>query len=47
VALNPGTSTTEDELIGLISFLLSEAGAYLTGCRLDLGAAAAEAPAAR
>jgi NAD(P)-dependent dehydrogenase (short-subunit alcohol dehydrogenase family) len=46
VALNPGTPTTEDELIGLVSFLLSKAGAYLTGCRLDLGAAA-EAPAAR
>jgi NAD(P)-dependent dehydrogenase (short-subunit alcohol dehydrogenase family) len=46
VTLNPGTSTTEDELTGLVSFLLSEAGAYLTGCRFDLGAAAASAPAA-
>jgi NAD(P)-dependent dehydrogenase (short-subunit alcohol dehydrogenase family) len=46
VALNPGTSTTEDELTGLVSFLLSEAGAYLTGCRLDLGGAGAEDPAA-
>ena len=47
VALNPGASTTEDELAGLVSFLLSEAGGYLTGCRLDLGGAAAGAPAAR
>jgi NAD(P)-dependent dehydrogenase (short-subunit alcohol dehydrogenase family) len=46
VALNPGTPTTEDELTGLVSFLLSEAGAYLTGCRFDLGTAAAGAPSA-
>lgn len=47
VSLHPGASTTEAELTGLVSFLLSEAGAYLTGCRLDLGGATAGDPAAR
>jgi NAD(P)-dependent dehydrogenase (short-subunit alcohol dehydrogenase family) len=34
----PGTATTEDELAELVSFLVSPAGEYFSGCRLDLGA---------
>jgi NAD(P)-dependent dehydrogenase (short-subunit alcohol dehydrogenase family) len=34
----PGTGTTDDELAELICFLVSPAGEYLSGCRLELGA---------
>ncbi len=36
----PGPDTTDEELAELVSFLISPAGEYLTGCRLELGAAA-------
>ncbi len=39
VAVCPGTSTTAQELAGLTCFLLSGAGGYYSGCRLDLGGA--------
>jgi NAD(P)-dependent dehydrogenase (short-subunit alcohol dehydrogenase family) len=38
VAIAPGAATTDHELAELVCFLVSEAGAYLTGCRFDLGA---------
>ena len=34
----PGAGTTDDELAELVSFLVSEAGGYVSGCRLELGA---------
>jgi NAD(P)-dependent dehydrogenase (short-subunit alcohol dehydrogenase family) len=34
----PGPETTEDELAELVCFLVSPAGEYLSGCRLELGA---------
>ncbi len=37
-ALAPGPSTTERELEDLVSFVLSRAGDYFSGCRFDLGA---------
>jgi NAD(P)-dependent dehydrogenase (short-subunit alcohol dehydrogenase family) len=36
-ALHPGDSTSEEELAELVSFLVSRAGSYLSGCRLELG----------
>ena len=36
----PGAATTERELAELVCFLVSEAGGYLSGCRLELGAVA-------
>jgi NAD(P)-dependent dehydrogenase (short-subunit alcohol dehydrogenase family) len=36
----PGPSTTEAQLAELVCFLVSPAGEYLTGCRLELGATA-------
>jgi NAD(P)-dependent dehydrogenase (short-subunit alcohol dehydrogenase family) len=33
----PGSETTEDELAELVCFLVSPAGEYLSGCRLELG----------
>lgn len=38
VAIAPGTSTTEEELATLVCYLLSPAGDYFSGCRLELGA---------
>lgn len=40
VAIAPGARTTEEELAELVCFVLSEAGDYLSGCRLELGAVA-------
>jgi NAD(P)-dependent dehydrogenase (short-subunit alcohol dehydrogenase family) len=34
----PGRSTTDEQLAELVCFLVSPAGEYLTGCRLELGA---------
>jgi NAD(P)-dependent dehydrogenase (short-subunit alcohol dehydrogenase family) len=34
----PGASTTEEQVAELVCFLVSAAGEYLTGCRLELGA---------
>ncbi|HEY5429768.1 MAG TPA: hypothetical protein VIK04_11670 [Solirubrobacteraceae bacterium] len=39
VALTPGAMTTDGELAELVAYVLSPAGGYLSGCRLDLGAA--------
>ena len=36
VAVAPGTRTTESQLAELVCYLCSEAGAYLSGCRLEL-----------
>jgi NAD(P)-dependent dehydrogenase (short-subunit alcohol dehydrogenase family) len=33
----PGAGTTDDELAELVCFLVSPAGEYLSGCRLELG----------
>lgn len=38
VAVAPGPSSTAPELATLIAFVLSEAGGYLSGCRIELGA---------
>jgi NAD(P)-dependent dehydrogenase (short-subunit alcohol dehydrogenase family) len=35
--LAPGVSSTDDEVAELVSFLVSPAGEYLSGCRLELG----------
>jgi NAD(P)-dependent dehydrogenase (short-subunit alcohol dehydrogenase family) len=37
-AITPGPRTDSAQLHPLVAFLLSPAGAYLSGCRLDLGA---------
>ncbi len=37
-ALTPGTSTSEDQTAAVVAYLLSTAGDYFSGCRLDLGA---------
>jgi NAD(P)-dependent dehydrogenase (short-subunit alcohol dehydrogenase family) len=34
----PGASSTDDEIAELVCFLVSPAGEYLSGCRLELGA---------
>jgi NAD(P)-dependent dehydrogenase (short-subunit alcohol dehydrogenase family) len=39
VALAPGSGTGEDELAELVSFLVSPAGEYFSGCRFELGSA--------
>jgi len=39
VALAPGDRTTDEELAELVSFLVSPAGKYFSGCLLELGAA--------
>jgi NAD(P)-dependent dehydrogenase (short-subunit alcohol dehydrogenase family) len=38
VALAPGAQTTPDELAGVVAYLASPAGAYFSGCQLDLRA---------
>jgi NAD(P)-dependent dehydrogenase (short-subunit alcohol dehydrogenase family) len=38
VAIAPGPATTQEELATIIAFLLSGAGDYFSGCRLELGA---------
>ena len=35
----PGLHTAEEEISELVCFLVSPAGEYLSGCRLELGAA--------
>ncbi len=44
VAIWPGAETTDQELAALVSFLLSDAGGYFTGCRFALGTIAAPGP---
>jgi NAD(P)-dependent dehydrogenase (short-subunit alcohol dehydrogenase family) len=39
VALTPGSSSSDDELVALVAYLLSPAGDYFSGCRLSLGEA--------
>lgn len=36
--ITPGERTTQEELAALTCFAVSEAGGYLSGCRLELGA---------
>jgi NAD(P)-dependent dehydrogenase (short-subunit alcohol dehydrogenase family) len=38
VAIHPGAPTDEESVAGLVAFIASEAGDYLSGCVLDLGA---------
>jgi NAD(P)-dependent dehydrogenase (short-subunit alcohol dehydrogenase family) len=38
VAITPGASTSDDQLATVVCFLLSRAGDYFSGCRLELGA---------
>ena len=33
----PGSATSDEQLAELVGFLVSEAGAYVSGCRLELG----------
>jgi NAD(P)-dependent dehydrogenase (short-subunit alcohol dehydrogenase family) len=40
VAVGPGAVTTEDEVAELVSYLVSPAGEYFTGCMFELGASA-------
>jgi NAD(P)-dependent dehydrogenase (short-subunit alcohol dehydrogenase family) len=40
VAIAPGATTRDDELAALTAYLASPAGAYFSGCRLELGAVA-------
>lgn len=37
VLIAPGSGTTEEQLAQLVCFTVSEAGGYLSGCRLELG----------
>ena len=37
VAVVPGAGTSDDQLAQLIAFLCSPAGAYYSGCRVDVG----------
>jgi len=39
VLIAPGERTTEQELAQVVCFAVSEGGGYLSGCRLELGAA--------
>lgn len=38
VMVAPGHSTTDEQLAAVVCFAVSEAGSYLSGCRLELGA---------
>ncbi len=38
VMIAPGPKASEDELALVVCFVISEAGGYLSGCRLELGA---------
>jgi hypothetical protein len=38
VMVAPGDASTQDQIAELVSFLVSPAGEYLSGCRLELGA---------
>jgi NAD(P)-dependent dehydrogenase (short-subunit alcohol dehydrogenase family) len=38
VLVAPGAGTSESDLTSVVGFLVSDAGGYLSGCRLDLGA---------
>ena len=38
-AITPGVATTAAEVAALVAYLVSPAGDYFAGCRLDLGAA--------
>jgi NAD(P)-dependent dehydrogenase (short-subunit alcohol dehydrogenase family) len=40
VAIFPGAQTSDDDLAGLVCYLISDAGGYFSGCRFDLGVAA-------
>jgi hypothetical protein len=37
VLIAPGAAATDEQLAAITCFVVSEAGAYLSGCRLDLG----------
>jgi NAD(P)-dependent dehydrogenase (short-subunit alcohol dehydrogenase family) len=37
VSIMPGSATSPDEVASLVAYLASPAGAYFSGCRLDLG----------
>lgn len=39
IAVLPGASTASEEVADLVAYLVSEAGAYFSGCVLDLGGA--------
>jgi hypothetical protein len=39
VTIVPGAQSTANEVAGLVAYLASPAGAYFSGCRLDLGGA--------
>lgn len=43
VAIAPGAATGTDEVTELVAYLVSPAGGYLSGCRLDLGTVGAPA----
>ncbi len=45
VAIAPGEHTSEEEVAAVTAYLASPAGAYFTGCLLDLGGATPGAPA--
>ena len=38
VTITPGVRTSGEQLAQLVCFVVSEAGGYLSGCRLELGA---------
>ncbi len=40
IALAPGATTADAEVAELVTFLVSEAGEYFSGCRFDLGSVA-------
>jgi hypothetical protein len=40
----PGATTTEEQLAEAVCFLVSEAGGYFSGCRIDLGSVRESSP---